>query len=236
MCWNQARAEAVEIRAAGDRRQKIIASTFLDQVGAFHQLFFAGMHRQRGSATTSERKQERRGRPRRQPPPPAGQPALRWTQPKLFEASRDFTRFNERTDADPDNPWLAWGVHLAHQIGETYGWRRGTRLGVHRGLIIMLSSHTTGDLVRSSELFPAMRALDISVERVAEVLTAMGVLLDDRTSSFETWLERKLDGLTDGFRQTTRTGCAPCAMAARAPSHATRPRSGPTWATSVRRF
>jgi hypothetical protein len=202
LCWNQARAEAVEVRAAGDRRQKVIASNFLNQVGAFHQLFFAGMRHQRGSSTTPERKHVRRGRPRLQPPPPAGPRTLPWLQPKLFDLSRDFTRFDERTDADADNPWLAWGLHLAHQIGETHGWRRGTRYGVHRGLIIVLSSHASGDLVRYCELFPAMRALEISVERVAEVLIAMGVLLDDRTSSFEAWLERKLDGLADGIRQT----------------------------------
>ncbi|MFB9830727.1 hypothetical protein [Actinoallomurus acaciae] len=69
----------------------------------------------------------------------------------------------------------------------------------------MLSSHAAGDLVRYSELFPAMRALDISVERAAEVLAAMSVFLDDRSSSFENWLERKLDGLADGIRQPTES-------------------------------
>lgn len=47
-------------------------------------------------------------------------------------------------------------------------------------LTILLSPHAEGDAVRYSELFPALRALDISCERVADVLTEMGVLLDDR--------------------------------------------------------
>lgn len=202
-CWNQARALAAAARASGESRQRAIASNYLDQVGAFHQLHFAGMHNQRGSTTSPERRHERRGRPRLQPPPPARPPVVQWLQPKLFDVPRDFTRFNEDTDADLGNPWLAWSIHLAHQIGEAHGWRRGNRYGVHRALIIMLSSHGAGDVVRYFELFPAMRVLGISVERVAEVLTEMGVLLDDRSSSFESWLERKLDGLTDGIRHPT---------------------------------
>ena len=65
----------------------------------------------------------------------------------------------------------------------------------------MLSRHAPGDKVRYSEIFPALRARDISVERVAEVLQEMGVLIDDRRPSFERWLERKLDGLAAGIRQ-----------------------------------
>ncbi len=203
LCWNQARADAIEARAAGEPRRKAIASHFLDQLGAFHQLFFAGMHNQRGSSTTPRRRHERRGRPRLQPPPPVGPPALRWIQPKLFDVAKDFTRFDETTKIEHDTPWLAWGIYLAHQIGEAHGWRRGTRYDVHRGLIVVLSSHAAGDVVRHSEVFPAIRALEISVERVAEVLTAMGVLLDDRSCSFENWLERKLDGLAEGIRAPT---------------------------------
>ena len=65
----------------------------------------------------------------------------------------------------------------------------------------VLSRHASGDKVRYSEIFPALRARDISVERVAEVLQEMGVLIDDRRPSFERWLERKLDGLAAGIRQ-----------------------------------
>src|SRR5664280_205354 len=66
--------------------------------------------------------------------------------------------------------------------------------------IIILSRHTAGDKVYHSEIFPALRALSISVERVGEVLEEMGVLVDDRRASFEGWLERKLDGLTPNIR------------------------------------
>jgi hypothetical protein len=200
MCWNQARAQA---KASGQPRNKAIASNFLDQGGDFHQLFFASLQITKGAATTPERRHGRRGAPRKPPPPPAQRPRDRWIQTKLFDPPRDFTRFNDDTDAAPANPWLAWGIYLAHQIGEAHGWRRGIQYGVRRGLIVLLSGHTADDVIRYSELFPAMRARDLSVERVVEVLTAMGILLDDRTSSFEKWLERKLDGLADGIRQPT---------------------------------
>lgn len=69
----------------------------------------------------------------------------------------------------------------------------------------MLSGHTAGDVVCWSELFPAMRALEISTERVVEVLREMGVLLDDRQPAFEDWLQRKLDELTPGIRVAVET-------------------------------
>jgi hypothetical protein len=130
MCWNQARAEA---KASGESRDKAIASHFLDQTGTFHQLFFAGMLITSGAKTTPERRHHRRGAPRKPPPAPAQRPQGRWVQPKLVDPPRDYTQFNEDTDADPTNPWLIWGIYLAHQIGETRGWRRGTQYGVRRG-------------------------------------------------------------------------------------------------------
>jgi hypothetical protein len=77
------------------------------------------------------------------------------------------------------------------------------RFAVDRALVVVLSGHAEGDVVRYSELFPALRALDISVERTADVLEQMGVLLDDRRPPFEDWLERKLDGLAAGISRET---------------------------------
>lgn len=195
-CWNQARAEA---RAADDPDRRATASRFLDRVGGFHQLFFAGMLNQRGAATTPERKHDRRGAPRKPPPPAARRPAADWIQPGLFDTARDFTRFNDSTDADPGNPWLVWAIYRAYLRSEARGWRPHTLYLVRRGLTIVLSSHRPGDVVRHSELFSAMRAQQISGERVAEVLDEMGVLVDDRRPSFEGWLERKLHGLAEGI-------------------------------------
>ena len=195
LCWQQARYEA---QLAGGRKRGAVA--ILASAGRLerHQLFFDRMKGRR--AASPVRRYDRRGAPRQPAPAPAVRPGVGWTQPGLFESRRDFARFNEGDDTDLSNPWLTWAIYLAYRRGEARGWRRGTRLDVRRALIIILSRHTAGDRVYHSEIFPALRALSISVERVGEVLEEMGVLVDDRRASFEGWLERKLDGLTPNIR------------------------------------
>jgi hypothetical protein len=63
----------------------------------------------------------------------------------------------------------------------------------------VLSGHVEGDVVFYSALLSAPRPLKLSRERTAEVLNQMGILVDDRRSSFEDWLEGKLDGITPGI-------------------------------------
>jgi hypothetical protein len=198
LCWCQARADA---RASGRTDPPATAADFLSQVGAWHQLFLADLLVIRGAATTSPAKgYGRRGRPRTPPPPVAVRPTPRWVQPPLFaEVRRDFTRFDEQRDPDPTNPWLAWANHLAHRRAESRGWSVSMRTAVRRGLVIILSHHVDGDTVRYSEMFPALRALNISVERIAEVLVEMNLLTDDRPRAFDGWVERKLDGLAPGI-------------------------------------
>ncbi|MCF3136643.1 hypothetical protein IPZ69_41290 [Streptomyces olivochromogenes] len=162
-----------------------------------HQLFVTNLHRPRCPGPPRGKS---RGRPRFPDPAPALSPASGWVQPALFEARRDFTRFDRREHTRLDNPWLAWSRHVAHRLGEARGWPRRVRLDVDRALVIVLSGHTGGDIVRHSELFPALRPRGLSIERTAEVLDHIGVFLDDRPSSFDRWLESKLDGLTVGRR------------------------------------
>jgi hypothetical protein len=61
----------------------------------------------------------------------------------------------------------------------------------------LLSSPTGEDKVRYSELSPAVRHRG----RVADVLDQLGLLDDDRVPAFETWLQRKLDGIAPGIRK-----------------------------------
>jgi integrase len=195
LCWQQARYQsklaggfprgAVSVLQAGDRLPH-------------HQLFFDRMQLRRPHGPVHQH--ARRGAPAKPPPPPAVQPSFRWIQPRLFEARRDFTRSDEDEDADPCNPWLAWGLYLAWRRGESRGWRRGLRFSLRRALIILLSRHEPGDTVRYSEIIQVQQAFDVSAGRTAEVLQEMGVLDDDRRPSFEGWLERKLDGMAPGIR------------------------------------
>ncbi|MDZ4249904.1 MAG: hypothetical protein U0990_07420 [Candidatus Nanopelagicales bacterium] len=193
--WQQARREAA--LAGGLKRGAVTVGESAGRL-EHHQLFFDRMKGRRTESPVHRHGQ--RGRPRRPAPVPVVRPGLGWTQPKLFEARRDFTCFDEDEDTDLSNPWLTWAIYLAHRRGEARGWRPGTRRDVRRGLIIVLSRHTAGTEVHYCEIFPALRARSISVERVGEVLEEMGVLVDDRRPSFEVWLDRKLDGLAPGIR------------------------------------
>ena len=202
LCWCQARTQA---RESGEPRHTAKAVHHLHRV-RHHQLFFANMLSTRGAATTPPRRYDRRGRPRKPPPAPVGRPATRWVQPFLFDGlRRDYTRFDERQDVDLDNPWLGWGQHLAYRLGEARGWSGGVRADVARALIILLSSHVEGDVVFYSAMFSALRALDLSCDRTADVLDQMGILLNDRRPSFEDWLDGKLDGITPGIAREVET-------------------------------
>jgi hypothetical protein len=187
LCWNQARLHA---RQAGQAPGVAIASHHLHQI-RHHQLFFADMLSSRGASTTPPRQHGRRGRPRKPPPPLAGRPVTGWVQPVLVDGlRRDFTRLTEPEPSTvTDNPWLAWASYRTHMLGESRGWTRRVSIAVNRALV---SGHRDGDVIRYTEMFPALRALDLSVERTADVLEQMGILLDDRDSSFEAWLTRKL--------------------------------------------
>lgn len=196
LCWCQAAAEA---KAAGGLPRGAISALGLHPDGlTHHQLFFHSMKLRRPGPRARDHGRHRGQQP--PPPGPASRPPPGQVQLKLFEIPRDLTRFDERHDADPANPWLIWARFLACRLGEARGWSPRVRFGVPRGLIIALSQHAEGDMVRHSEIFPALRALDIPVERVAEVLTEMGIFTDDRRPSFEDWLDRKLGGLAPGIR------------------------------------
>jgi hypothetical protein len=199
LCWQQARRQS---QLAGGLPRGAVSVL---QAGTlrFHQLFVDRMKGRRAEGPA--RQYGRRGAPREPPPASALCPAVRWLQPRLFEAGKDFTRFDEDNDAGLQNPWLIWAIYLARRRGEARGWKRGMRLDVRRALIIVLSGHAAGDTVCYSEIFPALRALWISTERVAEVLEEMGVLADDRRPSFEGWLERKIEGLAEGVGQAAES-------------------------------
>jgi hypothetical protein len=198
LCWQQARYES---RLAGGLPRGAVSVLQGGQGLRYHQLFFDRMQVRRPDAPVHQH--GRRGAPPKPPPAPAGRPACRWIQGRLFEAHRDFTRSGEDTGADLGNPWLAWALYLAWRRGESRGWQRGRRFAVRRALIILLSRYEPGDTVWYSEVIQVQQAFDVSAGRTAEVLQEMGVLADDRRPSFESWLDRKLQGLAPGIRAGT---------------------------------
>lgn len=209
LCWNQARANA-RARATGQPHGTAKVVYFLDTVGAYQQLFFAGMFITQGARTTPPTQHTRRGRPPTPPPAPAGRPRSRWTQLRLFaDVRRDFTRFND-DHADPDNPWQAWARYLAHRRGEARGWRPEVHAQVRRALVIVLSGFAEGDTVRYSDLAPAMLALGSgptgsprSWRRWASWSTTAG-------HPSPTGWNASSTGLPRASANPSRHGCAPC--------------------------
>ncbi|MEU5106720.1 hypothetical protein AB0H07_31390 [Streptomyces sp. NPDC021354] len=201
LCWCQARRN-IRIATGKPTSAGHVMAPWLRQVADL-QLFFIGMHHHRGSSTTPRpRGHGRRGRPRKPPPPAAVRPVSHWCQPVLFDGvPRDYHRFDRDAHPDPASPWLAWGRHLAHGLAEARGWGRRVRLDVDRALVVLLSPHAEGDVIRYSEIIAPLRALDSSIERTAEVLEAMNILVDDRRPSYEDWLEKRLNGLAAGIRR-----------------------------------
>lgn len=215
LCWHQAREDGL---ASGKTGSATSACHFLDQQDGHHQLFFADMTIRRGAATTAwSQCYDRRGRPRKPPPPQALRPVAAWIQPPLFaDVPRDYARFDPTQHPDPDNPWLAWARHVAHTLVETRGWTRRIRHEVDRTLVIVLSGHVDGDVVRYRGLSTGLKHFDITTERTAEVLSAMGILLDDRRRPIEDWLAGKLQPLARASPERPRPGRGSCSTADRA--------------------
>ncbi len=191
LCWCQASLDA--------KGQVTVLGPYLERVQC-HQLFFAWMQKPRQPGPRLGKRGRRPVHPRPMPAP-AANPATGHIQLRLFDAPRDFTRFNRGRQADLSNPWLLWAQHNARRLGEARGWTKGVASDVDRALVILLSHHIEGEQVRHSELFPALRAHGLSVERTVEALDHIGLLNDDRVPAFEQWLARKLTDIAPGIRR-----------------------------------
>ncbi|MFF5538715.1 hypothetical protein ACFY71_40780 [Streptomyces cinerochromogenes] len=81
----------------------------------------------------------------------------------LFEQiPRRFGRLGP-ADTDLANPWLAWAKSLAHRLAEVRGRGRTIRFAANRGLAVVLTGHVEADVIRHTEIFSPLRALDLSV-------------------------------------------------------------------------
>ncbi|AQW46574.1 hypothetical protein [Streptomyces violaceusniger] len=94
----------------------------------------------------------------------------------------------------------AWAKYLAHQLAEARGWGRGIRFAVNRGLALVLTGYVEDDVIRHTEIFAPLRALDLRVGHVVTVLEEMGIFEDDSEPSFEGWIAARLEGLAPGIR------------------------------------
>ncbi|QKV90469.1 hypothetical protein HUT19_00595 [Streptomyces sp. NA02950] len=197
LCWCQARLNAKMATGMPTVNGEVMAP-WLKGV-RHHQLFFVGLHYRRGSALTALHRIRVREASRRPPPVSRSRPSSDWKQLPLFEqVPRDYCRLDPAA-ADLTNPWLAWAKYLAQRLAETRGWGWGIRFAVNRGLAIVLTGYTEGDVIRHSEIFTPLRALDLRVGHTITDLEEMGIFLDDEEPFFECWLAERLEGLAPGI-------------------------------------
>jgi site-specific recombinase XerD len=164
------------------------------------QLFLADLNRRREQPRVATHRYCTQIRPQRPP-------RLEWPQLQLFTTRRiyHYGRFDLRTDLIPENPWLECALHLAQTTAEARGFGEPTRGDLNRTLVMLLANHREGELIRASDFHDVLRERGVSIERTVEILARMGILDDDRParSTFERWLDGKLDGLAPGIRSET---------------------------------
>jgi hypothetical protein len=205
LCWCQACDDRAA--TATDARSAVVLAPWLAQV-RHHQLFFAGMDNRRAAPRALPRRYGQKGRPLKPPPPVATRPATCGTQLALFAAApaRDYrqVRFDLRHGGAPDNPWLAWALHLAHTAGEARGWQPVTQRGMQRVLVTLLAGHRDGEAVTASAVHAVAGRHSISSHITIEILTTMGIVEEDRPHLFSGWLDAKLADVATGLASEAR--------------------------------
>jgi len=201
LCWCQARADRDAL--AADARSAVVLAPWLPQV-RYHQLFFAGMDRRQARPPAIARRRGVKGRPPKPPPAVMTGPWPAPVQLSLFAAlprAYRLGRIDLRSGPPPQNPWLAWGLHLAHVMAETRGFDPVVHRELNRNLVMLLAGYARGDTIRVSDFRPVLASAGASLAHTIEVLTAMGIVTDDRPATFDTWMQAKLDGLAPAIAE-----------------------------------
>jgi hypothetical protein len=201
LCWCQARDD--RSRSAADARSAVVLAPHLTGIG-WQQLFLSISDRRQAPARKAPRRYGAKGRPLKQTPPAVGRPHSRWLQePLLQPAPRDYSRarLDLRTGPPPDNPWLAWALHLAHTTAEARGWEPVARRAMQRVLVTLLAEHREPDRIRISDITTVTARQYINLDYVVEILTTMDIADDNRPASLEGWMTGKLAGLPDPWRR-----------------------------------
>ncbi|MDE1674911.1 hypothetical protein [Nocardia gipuzkoensis] len=204
LCWCQAREDRAV--SATDPRAKTVLAPYLPLV-RYQQLFLADLYRPRAPARSAPRRHGVKGRPLKPAPTAAGRPNPIGAQMVLLNDLPRTYRYGTidlRSGAAPDNPWLAWALHLADVMSETHGFSPMIRRALNRNLVMLLATHADTDTVRFSDFDRVLRDRGVSRLHVIDVLSRMGVLVDDRPDTFELWLDAKLADLAPAIADLTR--------------------------------
>ncbi|WP_280255004.1 hypothetical protein [Nocardia wallacei] len=196
LCWHQARLDRAA--DANNARDHVVLAPYAARVRC-HQLFLADLYRPQARPRTTDRRRGVKGRPLKPPPPAAYRPSDIGAQLVLLtDLPRTYRpgSVDLRSVTAPENPWLAWALHLAHTLADNHGFDPMVRRALNRNLIMLLATHADGDLVRVSQFHRLIRRRGGgALVHVIDILSDMEVLADDRPQVFDTWLDAKLDGL-----------------------------------------
>ncbi len=92
----------------------------------------------------------------------------------------------------------------AIRLGEERGWTVYLHRQVHKALGRVLTGLPDGESVSHTALRRQLAGTNLPMRRTAEVLAVLDLLIEDRTSAGEDWVERRADALPEGFRQDVR--------------------------------
>ncbi len=122
----------------------------------------------------------------------------RWVQLLLCDVPRDLSRASAQLP--PLDPELAERAHAeAERLAGLRGWSPRTLSLTQRGLRIVLAVHGPGEPVRASTI-RQLTARTMPFPHIADVLSAVGVLDDDRPDTLAAWLDEQLAGLPSQMR------------------------------------
>ena len=122
----------------------------------------------------------------------------RWVQLLLCDVPRDLSRAGAQLP--PLDPELAERAHAeAERLAGLRGWSPRTLSLAQRGMRIVLAVHGPGEPVRASTI-RQLTARTMPFPHIADVLSAVGVLDDDRPDTLAAWLDEQLAGLPAQIR------------------------------------
>ena len=192
LCWLQATSLSAD--------PPVVTEDDLARVTC-HQLWFAGMTKMRGPRSGVRLRAGLRG----------SAVALRSPEPKPLDSGQlqlhlpgAGRAFDRARHAEPTSPALVRARRIAQALGEGRGWNTKLAAELDRALVILLSGHGDGEQFHYSDLIDVLHRYGVSINRVAEVLAEMGLLLDDRVPAFDIWLEDKLTDLAPGIAADVR--------------------------------
>ena len=175
----------------------------LDLVGANsggQQLFFAGLAHDAGH-------HQRRAPGLIHPSPGVGsRPTVSPGQLMLLQLPHDLRhRGRQYLHRSAERAAAAHLEPLLPELAARFGWSQGQRESTIYGLRI-LAGHVAGPdgAVRASDAVH-LKDIDLPVWTVLEVLTAAGLLIEDRTPTVDSWFAQQIDGLPEQMREELTT-------------------------------